>query len=98
MNFKNCYAFILILFSLFLTKSIVGQSTIKGQIFSINTLEPVANASISIIGFNDSAISDQNGNFTIKTKHEFPLTLLFSCKGFANKEVELSMFPNEIFS
>jgi len=94
MNFKNFYAFILILISLFLTKSIVGQSTIKGQIFNINSLEPVANASILIIDSNDRTTSDQNGKFIIKAKYEFPLTLFFSCIGFVNKEVELLILPD----
>jgi iron complex outermembrane receptor protein len=75
----------LLLLSFFVLQA-QGQD-ISGKISDGETGEPVAGANISIKGTVMGTITDTNGDFTLKSKGNYPITLIISFVGYKTHEV-----------
>ncbi|MET0244282.1 MAG: carboxypeptidase-like regulatory domain-containing protein, partial [Flavitalea sp.] len=74
----------------FLSLNIRAQETnliqISGQVIDQDSRQPIAGVSVSIKGTIAGTITNDAGNFTLKTKFKFPLTLVFTSVGFEQQE------------
>jgi iron complex outermembrane recepter protein len=83
---KLCTLLVLAL-SLFLT-SYSQQTAISGTVTDIENKEPIANASITVKGRAAGTVSNDKGAFTLDiSKLKFPITIIVSSSGHAEKEI-----------
>jgi outer membrane receptor protein involved in Fe transport len=75
------------LFLLFGFQIIFAQTTISGKIIDNNTKETLIGANVIIKGTSVGTASNLDGYFEIKTSDNFPIHLIISYLGYANKEV-----------
>ncbi len=69
---------------------------ISGIVENQLTKEPLAAVSIQIKGTVAGTITNNSGQFTIKTKNKFPLTLVFSSIGFEPQEFEVKSIASKL--
>ena len=62
---------------------------ISGQVVDQTTKAPLQSVSVHIKGTIAGTITNDKGDFRIKTKNIFPLTLVFSSMGFQTQEFEV---------
>jgi hypothetical protein len=96
MENKNCLSLFTVLIALFSSNILIGQSTIKGQIFNNLTHEPLHLVQIVIEGTDERTLSDNDGYFLLETNQKFPLTLSVAHPNFAKKEIELATANDEL--
>ncbi|RYG04430.1 MAG: energy transducer TonB, partial [Chitinophagaceae bacterium] len=91
--FKNrlfTNAFILSIFLVLFSQAPRAQETnliqISGQVIDQDSRQPIAGVSVSIKGTIAGTITNDAGDFTLKTKFKFPLTLVFTSVGFEQQE------------
>lgn len=70
--------------------------SISGTVLEQDSRKPLAGVSISIKNSNIGALSDQAGNFTLKTKLKFPFTLVFNIVGYDTKEIDVASVADPI--
>jgi len=66
------------------------NTTISGSVRSSLTNESLSAVSILLKGTSLGTFTDDRGHFKITSSQSFPVTLVFSSVGFANKEVTVS--------
>ncbi len=76
----------LLLFICF-SQIILAQTVISGSILDNNTKETLIGANVIIKGTSVGTASNLDGYFEIKTSDNFPIHLIISYLGYANKEV-----------
>jgi TonB-dependent starch-binding outer membrane protein SusC len=76
---------ILLAFMLFCAQIVFSQSTIKGRIVDAAG-EPVIGATVSVKGSASGAVTDANGNYTVKAP-EGAKILVLSYTGYATQEI-----------
>ena len=96
---NKCFAFregtAFFLFTLYYSKTTSAQqetpvainSTLHGQIFDAFNKEPLAGASVSIIGTTHTVTTNSKGVFELLTGQKFPYTLAVSFVGYEKTEV-----------
>ncbi len=77
-------------FLAFAIGSIQAQTTIRGTITDSNSGEPLVGANVIVKGTSDGNVSDLDGNYSLTTSQNFPLTLVFSYTGFSTQEIEVT--------
>lgn len=63
---------------------------ISGKVTDKETGEPIIGVSIVVKGTFNGTVTDENGEFKLKTKSKFPLTLVASFVGYNGTEFEVS--------
>lgn len=85
---QKCY--LLLLFMVVCTLSLMGQTTISGTILDASDKSPLPGSTISIRGTVAGAVTDKDGKFTLTTSAKLPVTLRVSNVGYASQEIEVS--------
>jgi outer membrane receptor protein involved in Fe transport len=78
---------LLSLFFLLFGGSINAQSTIKGKIQEKSNGQGMFSATIIEKGTTNGSISDFDGNFTLKSKNSYPITIVVSFIGYVSQEI-----------
>jgi outer membrane receptor protein involved in Fe transport len=73
-----------------------GQNVIEGQIIDKTTGETLIGATVVIKGTSTGGTTDIDGNFSVKTDKEPPLTLVISFMGYKKQEIEVTDFSDKI--
>lgn len=82
------YSFLLNIILIAATASTLhAQRVIRGAVLDGATGETLISASVVIKGTAEGAITDYDGTFRIETNRSFPITLVVSYVGYAEKEV-----------
>ncbi|HMO41149.1 MAG TPA: carboxypeptidase-like regulatory domain-containing protein [Saprospiraceae bacterium] len=82
------YSFLLNIILIAATASTLhAQRVIRGTVLDGATGETLISASVVIKGTAEGAITDYDGTFRIETSRSFPITLVVSYVGYAEKEV-----------
>ncbi|MDA9669771.1 TonB-dependent receptor [Flavobacteriaceae bacterium] len=80
----------LITLLLLLANVVIAQTSISGKVIDAENQEAIPGANIIVVGSNTGAIADFDGNFTLNTSSEFPLTIEVSYIGFGSQTVEVT--------
>jgi iron complex outermembrane recepter protein len=67
-----------------------AQTSISGKITEAGTGLPLAGVNILVKGRVVGTISDANGNFSLRSTDNPPITLVFSFIGFASQEIQIT--------
>lgn len=89
---KNYILHTLILFIISLTAA-SGQDqliVISGKVTDIDTGESLIGVSVAVKNTISGTVTDSKGNFSLKSKLNFPFTLVFSMIGFKPQEFEVT--------
>jgi iron complex outermembrane recepter protein len=70
---------------------------ISGRVIDKETGNPLAGASVSIKGSVSGTITSDSGNFNIRTKFKFPLTLVFTSVGFQPQEFTVKSIESKLY-
>jgi outer membrane receptor for ferrienterochelin and colicin len=70
--------------------------TITGNVKSSKTSEFIPAVSVLVKGRSSGAFTDDRGTFRLTTNASFPITLVFSSVGFADKEVSVSSASSQV--
>jgi iron complex outermembrane receptor protein len=91
---------LLLLFLFLSVQSIFAQGTnlieISGTILDQESKQPLAAVSVQMKGTIAGTTSNNAGEFRIRTKNKFPLTLVFSSVGFQPQEFEVTGVSSKI--
>ena len=80
----------LITLLLLLANVVIAQTSISWKVIDAENQEAIPGANIIVVGSNTGAIADFDGNFTLNTSSEFPLTIEVSYIGFGSQTVEVT--------
>ena len=80
----------LITLLLLLANVVIAQTSLSGKVIDAENQEAIPGANIIVVGSNTGAVADFDGNFTLNTSSEFPLTLEVSYIGFGSQTVEVT--------
>lgn len=64
--------------------------SISGTVTDQTSRQALPGVSISVKNSNAGTLSDQDGNFALKTKLKFPFTLVFNIIGYESKEINIA--------
>jgi outer membrane receptor protein involved in Fe transport len=70
---------------------------ISGQVVDQQNKQALAGVSVSIKGSIAGTITDDAGNFKLRTKFKFPLTLVFTSIGFQPQEFEVKSIESKLY-
>jgi outer membrane receptor protein involved in Fe transport len=93
------YFSIIFNFSAFINYSYAQQSVmieISGHVTDREKNEPLSGTSVGIKGTLSGTITNNAGNFTLRTKEKFPFTLVISSIGYQAQEVEVKNFATDL--
>ncbi|WPP49756.1 TonB-dependent receptor [Catalinimonas niigatensis] len=83
-----------VIFFLFVTHHAVAQGTVEGVIRDGDEA-PIPGATVAIQGSGSYAVTDGNGQFSIKAPEILPFSLLINSVGYQSQEVEVYELPDE---
>src|SRR3982751_466702 len=87
--------------SLFLVAGAYAQGNnliyISGKVNDKETGKPLAGVSVEIKGTIAGTITSDSGNFNLRTKNKFPLTLVFTSIGFAPQEYVVKGIESNLY-
>ncbi|WP_346320630.1 TonB-dependent receptor [Chitinophaga sp. YIM B06452] len=63
------------------------QHTISGTVVNSSTSQAMPGVTVSVKGAATGAVTNNNGEFTVKTTRSLPLTLVFTYVGFKTQEI-----------
>ncbi|MCR5360513.1 MAG: TonB-dependent receptor [Bacteroidales bacterium] len=66
-----------------------AQNVITGRVLDSRTNDPLAGATVIVITDSQGASTDIDGNFTLRTKKDFPLTLHIGFVGYRGLDVDV---------
>ncbi|MDG2108906.1 MAG: TonB-dependent receptor [Flavobacteriaceae bacterium] len=75
---------------------ILAQTTITGKVVDSENQEAIPGANIIVVGSNTGTVADFDGNFTLNTSAELPLTIEISYIGFGSQTVEVTSVDQSI--
>ena len=90
MKTKTLFKSIIFLSAMLLLNVIHAQTTIKGSVVDEETNQPLPGVNIIVKGTYTGVSADFDGNFSITTEEEFPITLELSYLGFGTKSIEVT--------
>lgn len=73
-----------------------AQTIISGTVVDAENQEAIPGANIIVLGSNTGAVADFDGNFTLNTSADLPLTIEISYIGFGSKTVEVTSADQKI--
>ena len=71
------------------TGAAFAQNVITGRVLDSRTNDPLAGATVIVITDSQGASTDIDGNFTLRTKKDFPLTLHIGFVGYRGLDVDV---------
>ena len=74
----------------------LAQNIISGKVVDSENQEAIPGANVIVVGSNTGAVADFNGNFTLNTSAEFPLTIEVSYVGYSSQSLEVVSQDQEI--
>ena len=74
----------------------LAQNIISGKVVDSENQEAIPGANIIVVGSNTGAVADFDGNFTLNTSAEFPLTIEVSYVGYSSQSLEVVSQDQEI--
>lgn len=74
----------------------LAQNTISGKIVDSENQEAIPGANVIVLGSNTGAVADFDGNFTLNTSAELPLTIEVSYVGYSSKSFEVTSLDQDI--
>ena len=79
--------------------TVAQEVLVDGQVMEFGTNEPLPGVNITIQGTLNGTVSDVEGHFTIQTRLEMPITLIFSFVGYDKEHLEVqgSLIDQKIF-
>src|SRR5687768_8025892 len=93
-------AFTVLLLNLLASSSNYAQSValieISGQVIDQQSQQPIPNVSVSIKGTVAGTVSNQSGNFNLRTRSKLPFTLVFSSVGFKQQELQVTSLGSKL--
>ena len=69
---------------------------ISGKVVDSENQESIPGANVIVVGSNTGAVADFDGNFTLNTSAEFPLTIEVSYVGYSSQSLEVTSLDQEI--
>ena len=90
MKTKTLFKVIILMSAMLLLNFIQAQTTINGSVVDEETNQPLPGVNIVVKGTYTGVSADFDGNFTITTEEELPITLEVSYLGFATKSIEVT--------
>ncbi len=90
MKTKTLFKGIILMSAMLLLNFIQAQTTINGSVVDEETNQPLPGVNIVVKGTYTGVSADFDGNFTITTEEELPITLEVSYLGFAAKSIEVT--------
>ena len=90
MKTKTLFKGIILMSAMLLLNIIHAQTTINGSVVDEETNQPLPGVNIVVKGTYTGVSADFDGNFTITTKEELPLTIEVSYLGFVTKSIEVT--------
>jgi iron complex outermembrane receptor protein len=69
---------------------------ISGEVTNQQTSKPLPSVSVQIKGTIAGTTTNEKGEFTLKTRNKFPLTLVFSSIGFETQEFEVKSINSKL--
>jgi iron complex outermembrane recepter protein len=90
MKTKTLFKRITFISAVLLLNVIYAQTTITGSVVDEETNQPLPGVNIVVKGTYTGVSADFDGNFSITTEQELPLTLEVSYLGFGTKSIEVS--------
>ena len=90
MKTKTLFKGIILMSAMLLLNIIHAQTTINGTVVDEETNQPLPGVNIVVKGTYTGVSADFDGNFTITTEEELPLTLEVSYLGFVTKSIEVT--------
>ncbi|MBC7775269.1 MAG: TonB-dependent receptor [Phycisphaerae bacterium] len=91
--YKQFYPLLVFFFFLLSNASLFAQGeiiAISGTVLEQTSREPLTGVSVSIKGSNAGTLSDEKGNFSLKTTLKFPATLVFNIVGYEPHELNIA--------
>jgi len=73
-----------------------AQTIISGTVVDAENQEAIPGANIIVLGSNTGAVADFDGNFTLNTSADLPLTIEISYIGFGSQTVEVTSADQKI--
>ena len=74
----------------------LAQNTISGKVVDSENQEAIPGANVIVLGSNTGAVADFDGNFTLNTSAELPLTIEVSYVGYSSKSFEVTSLDQDI--
>ena len=74
----------------------LAQNIISGKVVDSENQEAIPGANVIVVGSNTGAVADFDGNFTLNTSAEFPLTIEVSYVGYSSQSLEVTSLDQEI--
>ncbi|MFL5745438.1 MAG: carboxypeptidase-like regulatory domain-containing protein, partial [Niastella sp.] len=74
----------------------VALIEISGTVINHGKNEPLSDVSVQIKGSVTGTITDNTGNFILRTKQKLPFTLVFTSVGFEPKELEVKSLGSKL--
>ena len=96
MKTKNIFSNGLYMLMILLANVVLAQTSISGTVVDAENQEAIPGANIIVVGSNTGAVADFNGNFTLNTSAELPLTIQVSYIGFGSQTVEVTSADQSI--
>ena len=90
MKTKTLFKGIILMSAMLLLNFIQAQTTINGSVVDEETNQPLPGVNIVVKGTYTGVSADFDGNFTITTEEELPITSEVSYLGFATKSIEVT--------
>ena len=90
MKTKTLFKRVILMSAMLLLNIIHAQTTINGSVVDEETNQPLPGVNILVKGTYTGVSADFDGNFSISTDEEFPITLELSYLGFGTKTVEVT--------
>ena len=90
MKTKTLFKGVILLSAMLLMNFIHAQTTINGSVVDEETNQPLPGVNIVVKGTYTGVSADFDGNFSITTDQELPITLEASYLGFGTKTIEIT--------
>jgi len=79
-----------VFFVLFISASMLAQTSITGSVIEAKTGQPIPGANIKVVGKSIGTTTDFDGNFSLKIAQNPPFSIEVSLIGYSSTEVEIT--------
>ena len=80
---------ILYIFFLIFSIGAAAQNVLKGRVIDERTEEPIIGAAIQVKGTKGATVTDLNGHFSVSLEGSSPYTLVVTCLGYIQQDLEV---------
>ena len=79
----------LYIFFLIFSIGAAAQNVLKGRVIDERTEEPIIGAAIQVKGTKSATVTDLNGHFSVSLEGSSPYTLVVTCLGYIQQDLEV---------